>query len=435
VWHTVVVTAIVAMFGMTVCYVFWRSLLTQVDDELRGHAAVVAGSLQPVDGGSFDLILPADALEYFQQEGADSPYYGIWAPDHRRIDVSDPQKVNERPRTFGVRTTAGRREFTMPGPAATTVLVGRDVSGIRAALRSLALTVAGTGIAAALLSVLGGWPLAGRALAPVARINRTARAMAAGDLRVRIPVEHTETELNQVALALNSAFDRLHAAIEERRRFTDDASHELRTPVATLSAETEWALQCPRAAEVYRDSLTTCRKAALRIGRIVEGLLTLSRADAGDLPLERVAIRIDRLVEDVAALVRPIAERSDVDIGTSVVPAVVMGDPDRLQEAVSNLVLNAVQYNRPGGRVNIQTDTAEAELVLRVQDTGTGIPSEHMPHVFDRFYRVDRSRGATRGAGLGLAITKWIVERHGGTIQCCTELGRGSEFIVRLPVA
>ena len=423
------VTAIVAMFGAAVCYIFWRTLVAQIDDELRTRAATITRSLQPVDGGTFDLILPDDTQEYFQQE----PYYGIWASDHRVIDISDPAQVTGMPEVLGARLRDGRRELAVRAPAGVTVLVGRDLGGVRAAVRSLAVMVGSVGLAAAVLSVLCGWLLAGRALAPIARINRTARAMADGDLGARIPVDRTETELGQVALALNSAFDRMHGALEQLRRFTADASHELRTPAATLSAETEWALGRPRDADTYRDSLITCRTAALRIGGVIQGLLMLARADADEMPLAVVAIQVDRLVNEVVALARPIAAQRQVQISTSVPSAEVMGDPERLQEAISNLVVNAVNFNRPGGRVQIEGTIETDTLVLRVRDTGIGIASEHLPHVFERFYRVEPSRGAGQGAGLGLAITKWIVERHGGTLHGSSELGRGSEFVVALP--
>jgi heavy metal sensor kinase len=424
-----VVTTIVAMFGAAVCYVFWRSLVAQIDDELRLRAATIVRSLEPRGGGTFDLSLPDDALEYFQQE----PYYGIWAPDLRAIDVSDLAQVTGMPDRLGTRLRDGRREIVIRTPAGVTVLVGRDIASVRAAVRSLAVTIGGVGLAAAVLSVLCGWLLAGRALAPLARINRTARAMADGDLAARIPVDETETELGQVALALNSAFARMDSAMEQLRRFTADASHELRTPVATLLAETEWALGRPRDAEAYRDSLVTCRTAASRIGGVVQGLLMLARADADQLPLALAATRLDDLVGEVVALARPIAEQRQVQIETSVPAVQVIGDRERLHEAIANLVINAVHFNRPGGRVRVEGNREAGSFVLRVNDTGIGIAPEHLPHVFERFYRVESARGSGQGAGLGLAITKWIVERHGGTLHGSSLPGCGSEFVVTLP--
>ena len=133
------------------------------------------------------------------------------------------------------------------------------------------------------------------------------------------------------------------------------------------------------------------------------------------------------------ARARPIAAQRDVQISTEVPPVEVLGDPERLQEAILNLVVNAVHFNRLGGRVRIEGTTEADTLVLRVRDTGIGIAPEHLRHVFERFYRVEPSRGAGHGAGLGLAITKWIVERHGGTLHSSSVLGRGSEFVVALP--
>jgi two-component system OmpR family sensor kinase len=259
--------------------------------------------------------------------------------------------------------------------------------------------------------------------------------MAQGDLSARIAIDRTETELGQVALALNQAFDRLNDSIDRQRRFTADASHELRTPLSTLSLEVDWALARDRGAAEYRDSLDTCQRAAARMRGVIEGLLRLARADAGELAQRRVPVSLGQIAHDVVTLLRPLAEKRQVDLTVSGDGAEVDGDPDLLREVVTNLVSNAIHYNRDDGRVDIAVWKDDSSACLRVADTGIGISPEDLPRVFERFYRADRARARDPGgAGLGLAVTRWIVESHGGQITCASEAGGETRFLVRLPL-
>ncbi|MGE0450510.1 MAG: ATP-binding protein [Vicinamibacterales bacterium] len=431
--YAAVVTSIVALFGATVCYLFWNSLQRQIDREVQDRAQRVAHALAPFEDGSFDVNLPDDATAYFDPERFERAYYVIWASDGRRVDTSDPDLAGPRPAEAGTRTRSGWREAAVPGPRGSLVLVGRRLDDAYGELWSLGVTAGIVGFAAALLSIVGGWLLAGRVLAPIARINATARSMAAGALDARIPVEDTESELGQVAEALNSAFDRLRLAADQLRRFTTDASHELRTPVATLCAETEWALARERDIAAYQGSLRTCRTAALRIGRVVETLLTLARADAGQIDLTSERCRLDAVAADAVALVRPLADQRQVAITTDLRAVEMMGDRERLLEAISNVVVNGVLYNRPGGQVWVELGPRADAIELVVRDTGIGVAPEHLPRIFDRFYRVDAARTSGAGAGLGLSIAQWAIERHAGTIRCSSNLGVGTEFVIRFP--
>lgn len=435
-WYTAILALVMAAFGVAVCYAFWRSLLTDLDGELRGRALAVAAALRPAPGDRFDLDLSDDTLAFFQQDGTARPYYVIWGATGRLIDRSDPELDMPRPEAPAIRTRAAFRELAIPAAAGAVVLVGRSTSGLRSAVWSLAVSVGGAGALALGLSLLGGWFLTTRALAPIARISGTAERMARGDLAARIAVDRTETELEQVAAALNAAFDRLHEVVERQRRFTADASHELRTPLSIVRAETDWALARGRAPEEYRAALDTCRRAAGRMQALVEGLLTLARADASELPLARGRMPLAPVVEDAVSLLRPAADRRGITlaIGRDDQHVEIEGDEGRLREAITNLVSNAIRYNRDGGRVDVEVWGEDGAANIAVTDTGVGIPSEALPRIFDRFYRVDPSR--TRdggGVGLGLAVTKWIVESHGGEISCSSEESRGSRFVIRLP--
>jgi heavy metal sensor kinase len=433
-WYTLILAVVIAGFAATSCYLFWRSLVLDIDERLRASADSLVAGLNPTSSGDFDLVLPAEFRQVDGEVSSLSTYYTVWNRDGELVDRSGGDFDIPTPTAVGTRTRAAQRELVVSGPGSTLVLVGRDLQEARSDVLAFAGMAAGGGLAALLVSLLGGWFLVGRALAPVARISQAAAAMSAGDLDARIAVERTENELEQVAVALNQAFDRLHLAIEGERRFTADASHELRTPLATISAEIDWALARERSGEEYRRCLDTAQRAADRMRRLVERLLTLARADSGGASLQRAPVGLAPVVGDALGIVRPLAEQKGVTIETHLQAATVVGDRDRLTDLVTNLFANAIQYNRDGGRVSVEVWPEGADACVRVRDTGTGISEQDLPRVFDRFYRADKARTAqSGGAGLGLAIAKWIVEAHGGRIACQSAVGHGTEVLVRLP--
>ena len=432
-WYTFILAAVIATFAGTVCYLFWRSLIADIDQGLRSSAAGLVEGLRPMASGDFDLVLPT---EYRQADGTTAPitYYAVWNRDGELIDRSEGDFNIPRPTGPGTLTRDGRRELTVTGANDALVLIGRDLADAQRDVLAFAGTAAAGGVVALILSLLGGWFLVGRALTPVARISHAAAAMSAGDLTARIAVERTENELEHVALALNEAFDRLHLAVENERRFTADASHELRTPLATISAEIEWALSRDRSPDDYRRCLATAQRAANRMRRVVEHLLALARADSADVTLQRTTVGLPSLVNDAVAIMQPLADQKRVTIETRLRDATVVGDRDRLVDLVTNLFSNAIQYNRAGGHVHVEVSLEGSEACLRVRDTGTGISADDLPRIFDRFYRADKARTAhSGGAGLGLAIAKWIVEAHRGRITCHSALGQGTEILVHLP--
>lgn len=433
-WYSLILVVVIATFAATVGYGLWRSMVAEVDAGLRASAASLVQALRPIGHGEFDLDLPIEH-QPIDATAAPAIYYSIWAPAGDVIDRSVVAFEVPAPRGTGLLTRNGRRELAVVGAGGALVLVGRDLADARAAVRAFAGTTAIGGCAALLVSIAGGWFLIGRALAPIGRINRAAAAMAGGDLSARIAVERTENELEQVAHALNGAFDRLHRALDSQSRFTTDASHELRTPLATVAAETEWALARPRSPDEYRESLLTCRRATDRMARLVERLLTLARADHDALPVERAPVELEPVVHDALALVLPLAQRRGIAIDTTLRAATVEGDRARLTELVMNLCANAVEYNHDGGQVSIEVWPDGADACLRVRDSGVGISERDLPRIFERFYRADEARDRrTGGAGLGLAIVKSIVDVHGGLIACRSEPGKGTEMLVRLPL-
>jgi two-component system OmpR family sensor kinase len=331
--------------------------------------------------------------------------------------------------------TATGREVTTSAAGGAVVLVGRSSSTLRDAMWALSVNVILAAAAMLAVAIFGGWFVARRALAPIERISRVARAMSDGDLDARIPIDRTETELGQVAASLNDAFDRQRLAIQHERQFVADASHELRTPLSILRAEIDATLGRDQSGSELRESLAVCRRAVVRMQGIVERMLTLARAESGEQTPTRSIIPMRDLLTEVVAWLEPLAVERSVQLQVLGNDLQVAGDEEQLREAIVNVITNAIVYNRPGGRVTISLSASEGGAArIEILDTGTGISAAALPYVFDRFFRVDKTRSRTTGgAGLGLAVARAIVESHRGTISCSSTEGSGSRFVVTLP--
>jgi heavy metal sensor kinase len=322
------------------------------------------------------------------------------------------------------------------GPAGTTILVSRDVDRDLAELDRLAGRLAAVGLGVFAVGLLGGWWLSGRAVRPIEAMGRTAEGITARTLSDRIDLAGIDQEFERLGSTLNAMLDRLESAFERQMRFTADASHELRTPLSVILTHAELAMARPRSAEEYRESLGTCRRAAGRMKALVEDLLTLARADAGQLDLKRGAVDLRGIALDHADQLGPLAESRGVRVEVLGDHVRVLADATRLGQVVTNLLSNAITYNRPGGAVSVSTRLDGDCGILHVADTGPGIPEADRPHLFDRFYRVDLARSReTGGSGLGLSICKSIVEALGGSIGVSSIEGEGTTFEVRLPRA
>jgi len=323
------------------------------------------------------------------------------------------------------------------GQAAAVLQVARPEQGIEDALDRLLLLM---GLAVPLtlaLAIAGGLFLASRALGPIDRITRTAGRIGAADLSRRLALPASPDEVGRLAATFDAMLDRLEEAFARQRRFTADASHELRTPLALLSSRAEVALDRPRTPAEYRATLTGVRDDAARLTQLLAELLTLARADRGQEALAREPVALADLVADTLAALAPLAEERGIVLAAdALAPCVILGDQTRLTQLLINLVDNAVKYTPAGGQVTVQLARDAATALLAVTDTGIGIAPEHLPRLFERFYRADtaRSRGAG-GAGLGLAIADWIARAHGGQIAVASAVGSGSTFSVRLPLA
>ena len=297
-----------------------------------------------------------------------------------------------------------------------------------------ALKLAGFGGVILFFGLAGGWWLVARAIKPVEDISATAVKISAGDLSQRINVAEAESELGQLAFVLNSTFARLDAAFAQQKQFASDAAHELRTPVSVMLTQTQTALNRERSPAEYRETLEACQRAAQRMRKLIGALLELARLDAGQEQMKRLKFDLSETARSCVELIRPIADEHSIKIHCELPALECVGDSERLAQVITNLLTNAIQYNKPGGEIRIGAQSRDGTAILTVSDTGVGIPAEDLPHVFKRFYRGDKSRTGGN-TGLGLAISKAIVEAHGGGIEVSSEEDAGSTFTVRLPVS
>jgi heavy metal sensor kinase len=295
---------------------------------------------------------------------------------------------------------------------------------------------------ALMLATLGGYFLARKSLAPIVEIGNRAARISAANLNERLPVPNARNELGRLAQIFNELLARLDLSFEQQRRFMADASHELRTPVAIVCGESEVALsQKVRSQEEYRESLAILLDEGRRLTRIVEDLFTLTRADAGQYQFEPATFYLDETVGECVRAVRSLAAQHCLEIHYQHPDDELLfrGDEGLIRRLILNLLDNAIKYTPAGGHVRVELARADSCYVFRITDTGTGIPPEAQPHIFERFFRVDEARsrngetGGSSGAGLGLSIASWSARMHGGRIALERSDRSGSTFVVSLP--
>jgi heavy metal sensor kinase len=289
---------------------------------------------------------------------------------------------------------------------------------------------------AVMIITAGGYILVRRALMPVERITRAAEQITQHNLSDRLPISKTGDELERLSVSLNRMIARLDDAFRNSKRFVADASHELRTPLTILRGELETLIENRQLDLEARERAGSMFEEAVRLTRIVEQLLTLSRLDAGEAQAEWSRFDLAGMAKTTAEQMNLLAEDKNITVQCDADQAVeVEGDPARLKQVVVNLLDNAIKYTQSGGAVQLHVLRVNGHAVLEVEDNGVGISSDALPHVFERFYRVDQIRsGDSEGAGLGLSIVESICAAHGAVVEAESAVGKGSRFRIKLPL-
>jgi heavy metal sensor kinase len=450
-WYVFVLASLLALYAGVASLFLFLSLREDFDQNLLQDVETVEGMLTKEPNGGVSL--------HSSHPGAAEPRIGhfieVWSPQglllYRSVGLQDQTLGGPPGPDEGLHDQS---PSTMRLPNGTRVRLARSVYHVEDQRVVLRVAYSEEGLwrelgefgevlllgfpIALLLAGVGGYALARKALAPIDSMATQAKTISAEKLGDRLSIENPEDELGKLGSVFNDMLGRLQAAFDQLRRFTADASHELRTPLTAIRSVGEVALQDQRSPAEYRDVIGSMLEEVDRLTRLAESLLALSRADAGHVQLQREDISLVRIAKEASSLVEVLAEekRQRIDIEGD---ANILVSADRLilRQAIVNLLDNAIKYSPAESEILVRIQSgAEKQVFLDVTDRGPGIPSEHQPYVFNRFYRVDRAR--TRewgGAGLGLSITRWAVEAHGGGITLKSEEGHGSTFRVSLPLA
>jgi two-component system heavy metal sensor histidine kinase CusS len=444
-WYGGVLAVVLALFSMAVYFTMRHQLLGRIDQGLTEELADVLSEVERArnedslkewldrrfahhEGFDFQ-ITRADGVRFFvnarlREIVLPLPEGGLSATPSFRVASLEGGR---RWRIIGVRVQGPKDELT--------VQVARSLASFDHQSRELLLTFLLTGPLTLLLAVAGGYFLAARTLAPVDLITGTARQITAERLSRRIEVLNPDDELGALAQTLNRMIERLERSFAEMQRFTADAAHELRTPLAVIRNEAEVALRAQRSPEEYGRVLENLLEEVNRLSHVAEQLLFLSRQDAGLHPPAREEVPVDELLQEVSGNMQLVAQEKGVLLTLADNASCrIVSDPRRLRRVLYNLLDNAIKYTGCGGRVTVRGTLREDRWTVSIADTGVGIPTEHLPHVFERFYRVDPARtGDGHGAGLGLAICGSVIEALGGSIALESIVGQGTTVSVTLP--
>jgi heavy metal sensor kinase len=443
-WNTAALAVVLTAFAAMIYYALAREHLERIDRGLRKEFQELADDPKRVR----DPAALAEWIADLRED--DNISCVVYGPDGKIIgktkelseeDVPPAPAAGEGSRLYDAAAPGGRRR-TLEGRvrvddrdyAVVLMVPLKEVDEEMGHFLTAILVVVPFALLAALAC---GYFLARRALAPMEQLRRRTEEITAARLDRRLPVANPHDELGRLAGTINAMIARLERSFAEIRRFTADASHELRTPLTAIRLEAEVALTKPLGPEERDQLLGNILEECERLGRLTDQLLALAREDVGAAALPREPLDLAGLVRGVVETMRPLAEARGLKLHAAADgPLPVRGDEGRLRQVFYNLLDNAVKYTPEGGEVAVALGRRAGSAVAAVRDTGIGIAAEHLPHLFERFYRVDPSRGRGQGgAGLGLSIAQSVVAAHDGKIEVASEPGRGTTVTVTLHLA
>jgi heavy metal sensor kinase len=446
-WYAALLAVIIVALGAFLVLQLRSDLQQQVDRDVRDGAGMVARGYSERGTAEFlevaEKVLPrgGSAAQVLDAQGRVLLSYGDevaardMAPADARVDA-----LRGRSRLMSVALgDDGQRFRAMVLPARRlgllrVVVVAESMENVERSVNRVLLLLLLAGPAALAATALGGWWLARKALLPVERMTSQAEEISIDRLHERVAVPRAKDEIGHLAETLNAMLDRLEQGIIDKHRLIADASHELRTPLAVMRAELDVTLRSRDLSPASREVLASAREEVGRMSRTVDDLMTLAEVDEGRLGLLPTCVRLREAVDDAARPLGPLAEAKGVRLEVTGEDCETQADRQRLHQALTNFIENAIKYARPGGQVRATAWCRGDEVGVTVADDGPGIPPESRPHIFDRFYRVDTARGREGGgSGLGLAICHEIAGAHGGRVWVESEEGTGSAFSLALP--
>ncbi len=447
-WYVLLLGLSLVLFSGYLCLRLERSLLAQTDVELKLASAQAFANLEDEDGNSLAVFPNTEDYQYTARRLSQADLaVRLITPKGKVLDGFG--KYRELPvwvpTAPGYATlTAGETHWRVYSqqikaynrPIVYWLQVGQSLQSEQKTLSSLYEQIF-LGLPLVLfLAGLGGLFLANRALRPIDRITHTAQAISANALTRRIGYRGSADEVGRLAITFDRMLDRLQDAFDRERRFTADASHELRTPLTAIKGRISVTLNQSRTPEEYVNTLLALEQEVDRMSRLSNDLLFLARLEQGHLRSSPSALVLSDLLDTLLEQVQPLAELRNIALSGNIPSNLfIYADLDYLIPLFLNLLDNAIKYTPIGGKVTLLAEIKGAEVCVALSDTGSGIAPEHLPHLFERFYRVeaDRSR-STGGAGLGLAIAWEIARAHGGKLSVQSQLGLGTTFTVHLPV-
>jgi heavy metal sensor kinase len=452
-WYVVVFGCLLIAFSAFIYLLLSRSLFARLDLSLTNGAQTAAELLQGEIVENHGNLAGA-AGETLNELHLSNIYLGIFEGD-RLLSSSFPEaervpspaglgqlnldRSNPLLTTVGGFGGAGARVATLKVASPSGYLILEAAEPLREVteqLESVRRIFYLSFPAALLVTGLGGLLLVRKSLSPVVAMSEQAERISASNLHERLHVGNTRDELGRLASVFNELLSRLDRSFVGMREFMADASHELRTPLAIIRGEADVALSQERDSVEYKEALAIIQDESRRLSRIVDDMLALARADAGQQPLNIREFYLNDLVDECCRAARVLAVTKGVALDFEPAPDIdIQGDEDLLRRLILNLLDNAIKYTPSGGSVSVELRRDDGEASIKVRDTGMGINPEYAGQVFQRFYRVNKSRSrADGGSGLGLSIARWVAEAHSGSIQLTSEPGKGSTFLVSLPL-